>query len=149
MNRRPRRRTLPKRPCPLPGGAGPLCHDDHVSIAVADRSRAAAVYDAVLAPRGLARLVTREASIGFGKRYPEFWLNLRPGVVPIPGSGAHVCLRAPDAAAVRAFHAAALDPDGADGGAPAERGASMTRYFGAFIIDPDGTRIEAARFPRP
>lgn len=120
---------------------------DHVSIAVADLGRAGAYYDAVLAPLGLARLVTRAGSIGYGKRYPEFWLNLRPG--PVAGSGAHVCLRAPDDQAVRAFHAAALARGGADGGAPGPRGAAMTTYFGAFVVDPDGNRVEAASFPRP
>jgi catechol 2,3-dioxygenase-like lactoylglutathione lyase family enzyme len=122
---------------------------DHVSIAVADLVRAGAFYDAVLAPLGLARLVTRAGSIGFGKRYPEFWLNHRPAVVAVAASGAHVCLRAPDEAAVRAFHAAALAQGGVDGGAPGPRGATMTTYFGAFIVDPDGNRLEAASFPRP
>jgi catechol 2,3-dioxygenase-like lactoylglutathione lyase family enzyme len=122
---------------------------DHVSIPVADLARAGAFHDAVLAPLGLARLVTRPGSIGYGKRYPEFWLNLRPGVVVPPGSGAHVCLRAPDEGAVRAFHAAALARGGTDGGAPGPRGAAMTTYFGAFVVDPDGNRIEAASFPRP
>jgi catechol 2,3-dioxygenase-like lactoylglutathione lyase family enzyme len=122
---------------------------DHVSIPVADLARAGAFYDAVLAPLGLTRLVTRPGSIGFGKRYPEFWLNLRPAVVPVPGSGAHVCLRAPEEDAVRAFHAAALAHGGADAGAPGPRGAAMTTYFGAFVVDPDGNRIEAASFPRP
>jgi catechol 2,3-dioxygenase-like lactoylglutathione lyase family enzyme len=122
---------------------------DHVSIPVADLARAGAFYDAVLAPLGLTRLVTRAGSIGFGKRYPEFWLNLRPGLVPVPGSGAHVCLRAADEHAVRDFHAAALARAGTDGGAPGPRGAAMTTYFGAFVVDPDGNRIEAASFPRP
>ena len=122
---------------------------DHVSIPVADLDRAAAFYEAVLAPLGLTRLVTRERTVGFGKRYPEFWLNLRPGTLPIANPGAHVCLRAPDAEAVRAFHAAAMRLGGADDGAPGDRGAAMTTYFGAFILDPDGNKIEAAAFPRP
>lgn len=122
---------------------------DHVSVAVADLGRAGAFHDAVLAPLGLARLVTRPGSIGYGRRYPEFWLNLRPGVVALPASGAHVCLRAPDEQAVRAFHAAALAHGGTDGGAPGPRGATVTTYFGAFVVDPDGNRIEAASFPRP
>lgn len=122
---------------------------DHVSVPVADLARAGAFHDAVLAPLGLVRLVTRPGSLGYGRRYPEFWLNLRPEHVPVPGSGAHVCLRAPDEAAVRAFHAAALAHGGTDEGAPGERAATMTRYFAAFIADPDGNRIEAAHFPRP
>jgi catechol 2,3-dioxygenase-like lactoylglutathione lyase family enzyme len=122
---------------------------DHVSIAVADLSRAGAFYEAVLAPLGLERLVARERGLGFGRRYPEFWLNLRAEVPQIADSGAHVCLRAPDEKAVRGFNAAALAGGGEDGGAPGPRGGAMTAYFGAFIIDPDGNRIEAASFPRP
>ena len=120
---------------------------DHVSIAVRELARAGAFYDAVLAPLGLARLVTRERTIGYGKRYPEFWLNSRPDATPVINSGAHVCLRAPGADAIRAFHAAALALGGSDGGPPGDRSAEMTTYFGAFILDVDGNRIEAVTFP--
>ena len=54
---------------------------DHVSVAVSDLARSAAFYEAVLAPLGLAKLVTRETTVGFGKAYPEFWINLRDGSV--------------------------------------------------------------------
>jgi catechol 2,3-dioxygenase-like lactoylglutathione lyase family enzyme len=70
-------------------------------------------------------------------------------VVAVTGSGAHVCLRAPYEAAVRAFHAAALARGGTDGGAPGPRSGAMTAYVGAFVVDPDGNRVEAAFFPRP
>jgi catechol 2,3-dioxygenase-like lactoylglutathione lyase family enzyme len=122
---------------------------DHVSIAVRDLGAAGVFYDAVLAPLGLARLVTREATIGYGKRYPEFWLNSRPDAVPVKNPGAHVCLRAPTAEAVRAFHAAALANGGSDDGAPGDRQAAMTTYFGAFVLDRDGNKIEAVTFPAP
>ncbi|HEY9566947.1 MAG TPA: VOC family protein [Thalassobaculum sp.] len=122
---------------------------DHVSIAVRDLARATGFYEAVLAPLGLARLVTRERSVGFGKRYPEFWMNLRESMAAIGAdTGAHVCLRAPDEAAVRAFHAAALSLGGTDGGTPGLRQATMTAYFGAFIHDPDGNKVEAVTFPK-
>jgi catechol 2,3-dioxygenase-like lactoylglutathione lyase family enzyme len=120
---------------------------DHVSIPVRELARAGAFYDAVLAPLGLARLVTRERTIGYGKRYPEFWLNSRPDAEPIENPGAHVCLRAPDAAAVRAFHAAALALGGSNDGAPGDRSGEMTTYFGAFILDADRNKIEAVTFP--
>ena len=45
---------------------------DHVSIPVRDLTTAGVYYDAVLAPLGLTRLLTHDATIGFGKRYPEF-----------------------------------------------------------------------------
>ena len=82
---------------------------DHVSVGVADLERAAHFYEPTLAALGLTRLVTRPATIGFGKAYPEFWINLRAGMTPVaPESGIHICLRARSAEAVDAFHAAAL-----------------------------------------
>ena len=121
---------------------------DHISLAVADLAKSSAFYEQVLAPLGLAKLVAREgASTGFGKRYPEFWLNARPGIVPGPQTtGAHVCLRAPSEEAVRQFHAAALALGGRDAGLPGPRQAAFTTYFGAFILDPDGNKIEAVNF---
>ncbi len=66
---------------------------DHISVGVADLERAARFYEATLAPLGLSRLVTRPATIGFGKNYPEFWINLRAGMAPVPPeSGTHICL---------------------------------------------------------
>ena len=122
---------------------------DHVSIPVSDLARAADFWERALAPLGLNRLVERERTVGFGKRYPEFWLNLREDLVPAgPNTGAHVCLRAPDEAAVEAFHAAALAGGGRSDGEPGPRQASVTPYFGAFIRDPDGNKVEAVTFPR-
>ena len=84
---------------------------DHVSVGVSDLERSARFYEATLAPLGLSRLVTRPATIGFGKTYPEFWINFRAGMTPVaPESGAHICLRAKSTADVDAFHAAALPP---------------------------------------
>ena len=123
---------------------------DHVSLQVADLKRSAAFYDAVLRPLGLTRMVERKGTIGYGKRYPEVWLNLRPNAVPAPNNpGAHIALRAPSQDAVKDFHAAALAHGGRDEGAPGPRQAAMTTYFGAFVIDPDGNKIEAVNFARP
>lgn len=122
---------------------------DHVSIAVSDLARSAAFYDAVLAPLGFTRLAERERTIGFGKKYPEFWLNLRPGMEAVPEeTGIHICLRASSQGVVDAFHTAALKHGGRDDGAPGDRQAQMTVYYGAFIRDPDGNKIEAVTFPR-
>lgn len=120
---------------------------DHVSVSVADLAKSAAFYARVLEPLGLTRLVERDGTIGFGKRYPEFWLNARGGLVPQPETtGTHIALRAKSEDAVRAFHAAALAAGGKDAGAPGPRQGAMTTYFGAFILDPDGNKIEAVNF---
>ncbi|UUX49434.1 VOC family protein [Nisaea acidiphila] len=122
---------------------------DHVSIAVSDLARSAAFYDRVLAPLGLVRLAERERTIGFGKRYPEFWLNLREGLATVEeGTGIHICLRTSSREAVDDFHAAALAYGGHSDGVPGERQATVTIYYGAFIRDPDGNKIEAVTFPR-
>jgi catechol 2,3-dioxygenase-like lactoylglutathione lyase family enzyme len=120
---------------------------DHVSVAVSDLERSARFYDATLAPLGLSRLVTRPATIGFGKAYPEFWINLRADMMPVePGSGVHICLRAKSTDEVDAFHAAALSAGGSSDGAPGLRPHDRVRYYAAFVRDPDGNRIEAVTF---
>jgi len=54
----------------------------------------------------------------------------------------HVCFLAPDRDAVHKFHAAALSAGGKDDGAPGLRTHYHASYYAAFILDPDGHRIE-------
>ena len=105
---------------------------DHVSIAVSDLAAAAKFYDSTLAPLGYAMLEERPATVGFGKRYAEFWINLRGS--PLPSSGAHVALRAASIAAVDAFHAAAL-------------GAIFAATIDMHPAPAVGRLVSAARFP--
>ena len=122
---------------------------DHVSVGVSSLESAARFYESVLAALGLSRLVTRPATIGFGKTYPEFWINLRTEMAAVePASGVHICLRARSAGEVDAFHAAALKAGGRSDGAPGLRPHDRVRYYAAFVVDPDGNRIEAVTFLR-
>lgn len=118
---------------------------DHVSITVSDLARASAFYQKLLATLGHARLVTRERTVGFGKTYPEFWLNLREDMSE-PSSGAHVALRARDVETVRAFHDTALAGGATCDGPPGPREATNPGYYACFIRDLDGNRIEAVTF---
>jgi catechol 2,3-dioxygenase-like lactoylglutathione lyase family enzyme len=123
---------------------------DHISLAVCDLKKAEPFYAALLAPLGMTKLREwPDAAVGFGKKYPEFWINCRPELARIPeDSGVHICLRAPDSAAVDAFHAAALAGGGTSDGAPGLRPKYHLSYYAAFIRDPDGNRIEAVTFIR-
>src|SRR3954452_20167582 len=121
---------------------------DHISVGVSDLERSARFYEATLAPLGLSRLVTRPATVGFGKNYPEFWINLRNGMARVEqASAVHICLRAKATGDVDAFHAAALNAGGRSDGAPGLRPHERVRYYAAFVIDPDGNRVEAVTFP--
>jgi len=120
---------------------------DHVSIAVRDLDGCGRFYDAVLTTLGHVRLVTRPGTIGFGKKYPEFWLNERRAMTPVDAdTGTHICFRTASTEAVDAFHAAALHAGGRSDGAPGPRQATLGAYYAAFIRDPEGNKIEAATF---
>ncbi|MCP3467212.1 VOC family protein [Bradyrhizobium sp. CCGUVB23] len=121
---------------------------DHISVGVSDLDRSAKFYEATLGTLGLTRLVTRPGTVGFGKAYPEFWINLRAGMPPVAReSGVHICLRAKSTVEIDAFHTAALAAGGASDGAPGLRPHDRVRYYAAFVTDPDGNRIEAVTFP--
>jgi len=120
---------------------------DHVSVAVRDLAAATRFYEAVLGALGVVALERRPATVGFGKQYPEFWINLRKDMAPVaPDSGAHLCFRARSTELVDAFHAAALAAGGTSDGAPGLRPQHGEGYYAAFIRDPDGNRIEAVTF---
>ena len=120
---------------------------DHISIAVRDLERCARFYEVALAAIGYTKLVVRPTTIGFGKKYPDFWLNERRAMTPAdPDSGAHVCLRAPSVEAVQAFHAAAVAGGGTSDGAPGPRPEYAAGYYAAFVRDPEGNKIEAVTF---
>ena len=123
---------------------------DHVSVAVCDLGKAEPCYGALLAPRGRRKL--REwpnAAVGFGKKYPEFWINRRAAMARVADdSGVHICLRATDTRAVEDFHAAAIKAGGTSDGAPGLRTEYHGSYYAAFVRDLDGNRIEAVTFLR-
>ncbi|MFZ5731199.1 MAG: VOC family protein [Pseudomonadota bacterium] len=122
---------------------------DHISLAVSDLDRAVPLYEAMLAPLGLTKLVVRPASVGFGKSYPELWLNLRAGMTKLsPESGAHIGLRARTTAEIDAFHAAAVAAGATSESKPSLRPHDRVRYYAAFVADHDGNRIEAVTFPQ-
>lgn len=117
----------------------------HISLAVADLDRAAAFYDAALAPLGYGRVWSFDTAVGYGPPGggDKLALKLRPDRPPPPPSGLHLAFAAPDRAAVAAFHEAALAHGGVDRGPPGLRPQFGPRYFAAFALDPDGYWLEA------
>ena len=119
---------------------------DHVSIGVRNLVAARAFYEAVLAEIGYAVIDDRPETVGFGKKYSDFWLNARPGLPVGIDTGVHVCLRTRTKDQVDKFHKTALARGAEDAGAPGMRPHYADNYYAAFIKDVDGNVVEAVTF---
>jgi len=120
---------------------------DHVSIIVGDLGRAERFYDAIMRALGYPKVVRDENRIGYGERssaeHPErCYISIRGGLPKRSKSRRHYAFRARSRDAVIAFHRDGLASGGSDDGAPGLRD-YHAHYFGAFLIDPDGNRLEA------
>jgi catechol 2,3-dioxygenase-like lactoylglutathione lyase family enzyme len=117
---------------------------NHISIGVRDIARTKRFYDATLAPLGYTCLSEGDGSLGYGGQRVVFWIGATDHPVPADDrSGLHICFDALTRADVDAFHAAALATGGRDNGAPGLRADYGPNYYAAFVVDPDGYRIEA------
>jgi catechol 2,3-dioxygenase-like lactoylglutathione lyase family enzyme len=117
----------------------------HISIGTNHFDQAVAFYDQVLPTLGCKRLMEYPGAVAYGKQYPEFWVGTpidgRPASV---GNGTHVAFIAPTKAAVHAFYEAALATGGVDEGKPVARPDYGNPYYGCFVRDLDGHKIEAS-----
>ncbi len=117
---------------------------DHVSIGVRDLAKAKRFYDAALKPLGYACLSEGAGSLGYGAGAVALWIGAAERPVPADDkSNLHFCFAAPTRKSVDAFHAAARKSGGRDNGAPGLRADYGPNYYAAFVVDPDGYRIEA------
>jgi catechol 2,3-dioxygenase-like lactoylglutathione lyase family enzyme len=117
---------------------------NHVSIGVRDITKAKRFYDAALAPLGYKCLSESPGSLGYGGDAVVLWISETKHPVPSdPKSGLHFCFDAPTRKSVDAFHAAAVKAGGRDNGKPGLRTDYGPGYYAAFVVDPDGYRLEA------
>ncbi len=123
----------------------------HVSVGVADVERSAKFYDAVLGALGYKRVMEyMPYALAYGETSPSFWVGLPHDQKSASvGNGAHVGFSARSKNAVDAFHRAALAHGGTDNGAPGPRADYGPDYYGAFVLDLDGNKIEATLFAVP
>ena len=120
---------------------------DHVSLPVEDLVSAASFYDAVLGTLGLSRQKEFSGSVGYGsaaRPAPIFWiLGPSSDQSAQPGVGLHVSFEAPDCASVDSFFDTAIKHGGRGAGAPGPRPEYTQPFYGAFVLDPNGFKIEA------
>ena len=117
---------------------------NHLSIGVRDVARSKKFYDAVLRPLGYKLLSDGETSLGYGADSIVLWVQKSERPVPADAaSGLHFCFDAPTRKSVADFHKAALTAGGKDNGEAGLRADYGDNYYAAFVVDPDGYRLEA------
>ena len=120
---------------------------DHVSIGVPDIKRAMAFYEPTLASISLEVVMDKGFAVAFGNGIGRQWLWISEPIdnntEVIANNGAHFALIADTRSAVRAFYDAAIAHGGRDDGPPGLRPQYTPTYYAAFVLDPDGNKIEA------
>lgn len=117
----------------------------HVSIGTNHFERAVAFYDQVLPTLGCQRIMEHPGAVAYGKQYPEFWVQTPiDGQTATVGNGTHIGFIAATKAAVHEFYQAALAAGGTGEGAPGSRPDYGEPYYGCFVRDLDGHKIEAS-----
>jgi catechol 2,3-dioxygenase-like lactoylglutathione lyase family enzyme len=119
----------------------------HVSVGTNDVERSKRFYDAVLPIVGILPMAEDESGLGYGSGTFHFSVQVpidgKPATV---GNGTHIAFAAEDRSMVDRFYAAALKHGGSDDGAPGLRPEYDANYYGAFVRDPDGHKIEAVTY---
>jgi catechol 2,3-dioxygenase-like lactoylglutathione lyase family enzyme len=111
---------------------------DHLWIRVADLAAATRFYETVAPHAGFrvaSRLPDRTRFAGSSGSFSV----VRGGA---PTEHLHLAFPATTNAVVDDFHAAATAAGHRDNGAPGERPVYHEGYYGAFVLDPDGTNVE-------
>jgi len=107
---------------------------DHIHLRVRDIEASKRFYAGALEPLGLG-------IVGEG----DGWFSADELFVSDDGpptADLHFALQASDRETVDRFYKAALAAGGRDNGAPGER-SYHPGYYGAYVLDPDGTNVEA------
>ncbi len=116
----------------------------HVSIGTNDFERAKAFYTAVLGVMEIRVIMEHPGAVAFGRAYPEFWVGVpHDGGKANVGNGSHFGFLAVSKAQVDAFYAKALEMGGQGDGAPGPRPLYGPQYYGCYVRDLDGHKIEA------
>ena len=117
----------------------------HVSIGVGDFERAVAFYDAVLATIGCQKVMEHPGAAAYGKMFPEFWVQTPIDGQPFSvGNGTHFGFFASSKEQVHAFWDAAVAAGASPDGEPGPREEYGAPYYGCFLRDLDGHKIEAS-----
>ncbi|MFC6631722.1 VOC family protein [Microbulbifer taiwanensis] len=115
----------------------------HVSIGTNRFDEAIAFYDQVLATLGVKRLLDWPEAVAYGKAFPEFWVHPPcDGKQASAGNGTHFAFLAESTGLVDEFYSAAIRAGALPDGEPGPRPLYGDAYYGCFVRDLDGHKIE-------
>ena len=119
----------------------------HLSFGTSNLQRSARFYDATLGALGYVRVWTTETAVGYGFEGGNDKLAIKGQNAAdsrlSTGLGFHLAFTALSQEAVDRFHATALEMGGRCNGLLGLRPNYGDSYYAAFVIDPDGHKLEA------
>lgn len=117
----------------------------HASIGVNDLKQAINFYAQLLPVLGIEKVCEYEKAAAFGKDYPEFWVQIPFDEKPMSvGNGTHFGFVAESKQQVQHFYEKALALGAQCNGQPGPRPDYGELYYGCFVIDLEGHKIEAS-----
>ena len=117
----------------------------HVTVGTKDLKHAGCFYDAVLGVLGHVRAFERKTLICYGDQSGSRFFVVLPfdGNAASVGNGTHIAFNAATRVVVDAFHSMALASGGTNEGLPGPRKHYHDRYYGAYVRDLDGNKLQA------
>lgn len=117
----------------------------HVTLGTNDWPKAKAFYQAVAEALSLPLFMERDGGAAWGSAVgPKLFVGpAYDGEAATNGNGTHIAFLAASRDAVDAFYHAALAHGGSDEGPPGLRPHYHPNYYGAYVRDPDGNKLQA------
>ena len=117
----------------------------HASVGTNNLSQAEKFYTPLLKILNIELVCQYEHAVAYGKGYPEFWVQIPfDKQTAVAGNGVHFGFVATSKKQVEQFYTLALSLGGQCNGKPGTRPDYGQPYYGCFIIDLDGNKIEAS-----
>lgn len=117
----------------------------HASIGTNQLDKAINFYQKTLETLDIEKVCHYEKAAAFGKGYPEFWVQIPFDQQPMSvGNGTHFGFVASSKEQVDLFYKKAISLGGKCNGKPGGRAEYGEPYYGCFVLDLDGNKIEAS-----
>jgi catechol 2,3-dioxygenase-like lactoylglutathione lyase family enzyme len=116
----------------------------HLSLGTNQFEKARDFYNRVLSTLNIKLKEDYPGAAGYGKQFVEFWLQTPiDGKAATQGNGTHVAFIASNKQQVHDFYNTAIENGATCDGPPGPRPLYTDAYYGCYVRDLDGNKIEA------